>query len=182
MPIIAVGGPRKGVGKTELVCGLIAALPQFRWTAVKITTHHYGQPEPIWEETIAGQGTDTARYLAAGARRAILVTMPESSLSLAKIQAAVGVDTNVLFESNNIVSVLQPDLCLAILDASQADRKPSFEPFVEHADAFVALSESSAMHLSFAFAKPLFKLSELDCISAEMLEWLHDRLNLSQSS
>src|SRR5208282_1655489 len=74
MAIIVVGGSSRGVGKTALVCGLIAALPEFRWTAVKITTHDYGKPKPIWEETRAGQETDSARYLAAGAERAFLAT------------------------------------------------------------------------------------------------------------
>ena len=34
----------------------------------------------IWEETAPGEGTDTARYLAAGARRALLVTAREDAL------------------------------------------------------------------------------------------------------
>ena len=74
MAIIVVGGSSRGVGKTALVCGLIASLPEFRWTAVKITGHKHGKPEPVWEETTAGQGSDTARYLAAGARWALLVS------------------------------------------------------------------------------------------------------------
>jgi hypothetical protein len=74
MATIVVGGSNRGVGKTALVCGLIAALPEFRWTAIKITSHDHGQPKPVWEETRPGQGTDTARYLAAGAERALLLT------------------------------------------------------------------------------------------------------------
>jgi len=68
MAIVVVGGSGRGVGKTALVCGLIAALPEFNWTAIKITGHDHGQPKPVWEETQPGQGTDTARFLAAGAR------------------------------------------------------------------------------------------------------------------
>ena len=44
MAIIVVGGSNRGVGKTALVCGLIAALPEYRWAAVKITTHEHKQP------------------------------------------------------------------------------------------------------------------------------------------
>ena len=53
------------------------ALPEIPWTAVKITTHEHGRERgqdkttPIWEETAPGEGTDTARYLSAGARRAL---------------------------------------------------------------------------------------------------------------
>ena len=44
MAIIVVGGSNRGVGKTALVCGLIAALPEYHWAAVKITTHEHKQP------------------------------------------------------------------------------------------------------------------------------------------
>jgi hypothetical protein len=44
MAIIVVGGSNRGVGKTALVSGLIAALPEYRWTAVKITSHEHKQP------------------------------------------------------------------------------------------------------------------------------------------
>ena len=81
MAILVVGGSGRGVGKTALVCGLIAALPEFRWTGVKITTDDHGMGEPIWEETDPGQGSDTARYLSAGAVRALLVTAPMSDFS-----------------------------------------------------------------------------------------------------
>jgi hypothetical protein len=43
MAIIVVGGSNRGVGKTSLVCALIAALPEYRWVAVKITTHNHKQ-------------------------------------------------------------------------------------------------------------------------------------------
>ena len=49
MAIIVVCGSGRGVGKTALVCGLIAALPELRWTAWKITSHaaRHG-PQPIY--------------------------------------------------------------------------------------------------------------------------------------
>src|ERR1035441_8557829 len=102
MAILVVGGSSRGVGKTALVCGLIAALPEFRWTAVKITNHEHGKPEPIWEERCAGQGSDTARYLAAGAERALLVTARGDDLAalLKELWVKLGPGANVLFESN----------------------------------------------------------------------------------
>jgi len=136
MAIIVVGGSNRGVGKTALVCGLIAVLPDYRWTAVKITTHNHQQPvspgreniaegpaadaphplrapffrqiferrsgetagapesapanRPIWEETTPGDETDTARYLAAGAARALLVSVPDGEL--AERRAALAAD------------------------------------------------------------------------------------------
>jgi molybdopterin-guanine dinucleotide biosynthesis protein len=72
MPIFVVGGSGRSVGKTTLVCGLIAVLPEYRWIAMKITRHVHGERKPVWEETEPGEGTDTARYLAAGAQQHFL--------------------------------------------------------------------------------------------------------------
>jgi hypothetical protein len=49
MAVIVVGGGGRGAGKTALVCGLMRALPEIKWTAVKITTHEHGKETPIWE-------------------------------------------------------------------------------------------------------------------------------------
>jgi len=88
------GWKQSWVGKTSLVCGLISALKEFSWNAVKITTlepapgsHSTLRPIPqqapdsstvhsqdnrLWEETRAGEENDTERYLAAGAARSFL--------------------------------------------------------------------------------------------------------------
>jgi hypothetical protein len=55
MAIIVVGGSNRGVGKTALVCGLIAALPEYHWAAVKITTHEHKQP--VSPGTSRGEGS-----------------------------------------------------------------------------------------------------------------------------
>jgi len=181
LPTIVVGGATKGVGKTSLICALISAFPEFRWTAVKVTSHAYGQHGPVWEQIIeqpatpAEQGTDTARYLTAGARRAILVTASPVGLSLVDIRAALGTDTNVIFESNTIINFLDPDLCLAIVGRSHSDSKPSFEPLIRRADALIS-STGSAERLNFAPSVPQFDLPAPDRISDEMLAWLQRRL------
>src|SRR5260370_24713162 len=42
MPILVIGGHTGSVGKTSVVAGLIAALPDFHWTALKITQYGHG--------------------------------------------------------------------------------------------------------------------------------------------
>ena len=81
MPVIVVGGSGKDVGKTTLICGVIAALHGFRWIAGKITSHDYGQVEPLVEERVTGQETDTRRFLAAGAERAFLISAGKGELA-----------------------------------------------------------------------------------------------------
>src|ERR1700722_18631250 len=199
MAIIVVGGSNRGVGKTALVCGLMAALPDYRWTAVKITTHSHqpvsqgleniadgptpraphsvrtpffrqmfekrpGEAEgqhqaapagsAIWEETMPGEETDTARYLAAGAARALLVSVQDGELSvpLNQLWPKFGRGTNFIFESNSVVHHVRADVCLLIHAVAERalplpERKPSFIAALRHADAMVA--HARAVHVAF---------------------------------
>ncbi len=62
--LIAVGGNSRKAGKTGVICALIRAIPEADWTAIKISPHTHEAP---------GSGGDTGRFLAAGARRALLL-------------------------------------------------------------------------------------------------------------
>jgi hypothetical protein len=182
MAIVVVGGSGRGVGKTALVCGLIAALPEFRWTAVKVTSHTHGGVKPILEEPLAGSGTATARYLAAGAHRALLATAPPDDPSpeftfpclLSQIQTKLEPGTNVLFESNRVLEYLTPDLCLMVRsgEKNQATPKPSFSLAVRHADALVERGDADRMLQEDETAKPIFQLANMQRISPEMQAWL----------
>ena len=174
MAVIVVGGSNRGAGKTALVCGLLSALPEFRWTAVKISSHDHGLPQPFWEETEPGQQSDTARYLAARARRA-----EQRSLSslLEDLWAKLGPDAHVIFESNQVLHHVQPDLCLAVEGPSENEPKPSFRLVLHQKDAGVKHAERDHV---IAGAKPLFQLASLERISPEMLTWLRQRLADSQ--
>src|ERR1700753_4398927 len=82
MAIVVVGGHTRNIGKTSVVAGLIAALPEMHWTAFKITQFGHGMcsanGEPcdcetaehtvaVSEERAGGdRTTDSGRYLAAG--------------------------------------------------------------------------------------------------------------------
>jgi molybdopterin-guanine dinucleotide biosynthesis protein len=94
--IVVVGGHTRNIGKTSVVAGLIAALPEMAWTAIKITQFGHGvcsaNGEPcdcetadhtiaISEERDAANGTDTSRYLAAGAARAFWVRSRQGQLN-----------------------------------------------------------------------------------------------------
>ena len=179
MAVIVVGGTHRGVGKTALGCGLIGALREFRWTAVKVTSHEHGRSEALWEETSAGVGSDTSRYLAAGAGRALLASAPESDLSalLDALWARLEPGAHVIFESNRIVEYLEPDLCLMVQGGAEqgfdlAPHKPSFSLAARSADAMVARAEADGMALE---SRPVFHLANLERVSPEMLGWLRSR-------
>ena len=89
MAIVVVGGHTRNIGKTSVVAGLIAAMPEMHWTAFKVTQFGHGMcsanGEPcdcetaehtvaVSEERIGGDSTtDSGRYLAAGAVRSFWV-------------------------------------------------------------------------------------------------------------
>lgn len=173
MPVMVVAGSGRGVGKTTLVCGLLAALPEFRWTAVKVTSHAHGEIAPVWEETTPGQGTDTARYLAAGAQRAFLLTTVDAQLrGLAReLLTKIGPEANLIFESNGILDCLEPDLCLAVEGAGE--QKPSFLRIAHRIDALVLRAECDRMNEG---VKPRFELADLARIPVAMQRWLRARL------
>lgn len=173
MAVVVVGGSGRGVGKTALVCGLIAALPEFAWTAVKISSHAHGRREAIWEEHEEGQETDTARYLAAGARRALLVTAgdDEFALRLGELESRLEPGADVIYESNRVVEHVRADVCLAVV--GDAEAKASFRGVVERADAMVARGDGDSVSEG---AKPVFHLAAMERVSAEMREWLREKL------
>jgi hypothetical protein len=188
MAIVVIGGSARGVGKTALVCGLITALPEWSWIAVKITSHMHGTAQPIWEEKEAGQGTDTARFLSAGARRAFLLTAPaQSDLEpvFDQLHAECGTDSNLIIESNRILDIVRPALCLMVQgDADPAKHKPSFLQALRLADAMVARADANR-DISDALVGErasglIFRLASFERISPEMRSWVEERLRYSR--
>src|ERR1700722_17579174 len=96
MATIVVGGHTRNIGKTSVVAGLIRALPEMRWTAFKVTQFGHGvcsangkpcdcetdeHTVAVSEERDAASGTDSARYLAAGAVRSFWVRTRQGQLA-----------------------------------------------------------------------------------------------------
>jgi hypothetical protein len=188
MAIIIVGGSAKGVGKTTLICGLIAALDEFRWTAVKITSDvHEGLP-PIYQEQSAGPENDTSRYLAAGAERAFLLTvLPERNLAeaLDEFWPRVGRGANLIFESNKVMEFVEADARLVVdgRAATHTPPKPSFSGAMLLAEALVVRAAADGVHggdsLNGELPRPIFHLKEFAHISDEMKGWLRRRPGLT---
>lgn len=127
--VVLVGGHSRGVGKTAVIAGLIAACPEAGWTAVKVTPHRHGA---------GGEGSDTGRYLAAGARSAFLVECNPAALA-----AVLPAGGNALVESTSTLEFLQPDLYLAVLDFAVAEFKPSARRWLDRADALVVVDRGA---------------------------------------
>ncbi|MBW4039531.1 MAG: hypothetical protein HIU91_11780 [Acidobacteria bacterium] len=154
MGLVVVGGHTRNIGKTSVVAGLIAALPELRWTAVKITQYGHGvcsaNGEPcdcetadhtiaISEERERESGTDSSRYLAAGAERSFWVRTRQGQLSEAMpgVRRLLESAENVIVESNSVLRFLKPDVLLCVLDPSIGDFKASALRYLDRADALV---------------------------------------------
>ncbi|MGH9576550.1 MAG: hypothetical protein ACRD3R_03850, partial [Terriglobales bacterium] len=131
--MVVVGGHSRNLGKTSVVAGLIAALSERRWTAVKITQYGHGVcsvngescgcavDEHTWaisEERDPGGRGDTSRFLAAGALRSLWVRTKQGRLAEAMPdlrRELAGVE-NAILESNSVMRFLRPDVYLTVLD------------------------------------------------------------------
>src|SRR6185437_12917763 len=152
MAVLVVGGHSRNIGKTIVVAGLIAALPEMRWTAFKVTQFGHGvcsaNGEPcdcetgdhtvaVSEERNGARGTDSSRYLAAGAVRSFWVRTRQGQLAEAmpRIRKELERAENAVIESNSILRFLRPDLYLSVLDPAVADFKDSARLYLDRADA-----------------------------------------------
>jgi hypothetical protein len=174
--IIVVGGHTRSIGKTQLVCDIISAMPEANWIAGKITQYGHGvcaqngqdcdcAPDEhvcaISWELDANTGTDSSRFLAAGARRSFWLRtkqgflaegMPLLRSALAEV-ASVGTrhavtssaavssgspaPIHVILESNTLLQFLKPDLFLMVLHPGKSDFKDSAQLQLDRASAFV---------------------------------------------
>ena len=160
--VLVVGGHTRNIGKTSLVVDLVRAFPEARWKAVKITQYGHGVCARNGEncgcapdehsvaldwETDSASGTDTSRFLAAGASRAIWLRTKQGRLAeglpllRSALDEGVKLETpacgNLILESNSLMQFLKPALYLAVLDPAQADFKDSARFYLDRADAFL---------------------------------------------
>lgn len=198
MAIVVIGGHSRSVGKTSVVAGLISALPEFDWTAVKITQYGHGicsangeacdcatgdHSWAISEERDRSGESDTSRFLVAGAAHALWVRTEQGRLAEAMptLRRRLESARNVVIESNSVLKFLRPDLYLTALDPSTADFKNSAREFLDRADA-VILHEApggptwQSVSLKPVADRPIFRITPPPYVTPEIVNFV--RLNL----
>lgn len=161
--IVIVGGHSRNIGKTSVVCSIIRDLPEFRWTAIKVTQFGHGlcsrdgkpcecesplHPIAVTEERrgVAVEDRrhppDSARFLLAGAERAFWVRTPVGRIDevISRLHTMIAEAPNVIVESNSLLRFLKPDFCAMVVDGSILDFKPTCRQFMDRADALVPTS------------------------------------------
>jgi hypothetical protein len=201
MALVVIGGHSRSVGKTSVVAGLISALSEFDWTAIKITQYGHGvcsaNGEPcdcvsadhswaISEERDRSGETDTSRFLVAGAARSLWVRTEQGRLAEAIpfLRGKIEYSGNVIMESNSVLKFLRPDLYLTVLDPATGDFKNSAREFLDRADAVIlhqtAESAWQAVSLKPVANRPVFRIKPPEYVTAEVVDFVRSSLSLRQ--
>ncbi len=134
--------------------GLITALPEYRWTALKITQYGHGvcsangeacdcaTDDHTWainEEKDRSGESDTSRFLVAGAEKVWWVRTQQGRLAEAMptLRRRLAESENVILESNSILKFIRPDVYVTVLDPATPDFKKSAQEFLDRADAVI---------------------------------------------
>jgi hypothetical protein len=200
MPILVIGGHSRSVGKTSVVAGLIAALPGFHWTALKITQYGHGvcsangeacdcatadHSFAVSEEKDRSGESDTSRFLVAGADHSWWVRTQQGHLAEAmpRIRKILATTQNAIIESNSILRFLKPDLYLTVLDPQTADFKVSAQTFLDRADAVLLHSLENSegpawerVSLKPVIDRPTFAIQPPSYVTPEVVEFVRARL------
>ena len=205
MALVVVGGHSRSVGKTSVVAGLIAALPEYHWTALKITQFGHGicsadgKPcdcdtgddhfRALSDERDRSGETDTSRFLVAGADRSIWVRTRQGRLAEAipDIQRKIAGAENVIMESNSIVRFLKPDLYLTVLDGATRDFKVSAMEFLDRADAVILHQNNGPaswelVKMEQIAGKPAFTIQPPPYVTPEIVEFVRGKLTAREAA
>ena len=205
MAVVVVGGHTRNIGKTSVVAGLIAAMPQMNWTAFKITQFGHGvcsaNGEPcdcetadhtiaISEERERDSGTDSSRYLAAGAIRSLWVRTRVGQLAEAmpRVRQEIARAENAIIESNSILRFLRPDLFVSVLDPATKDFKDSAKRYLDRADAIVLVGDGidrpawETVSPRLIAGVERFHGREGDYCSPQLLQFVTTKLSASSSA
>jgi molybdopterin-guanine dinucleotide biosynthesis protein len=199
MAIVVVGGHSRNIGKTSVMEGLIRGLEEMQWTAFKITQFGHGMcsanGEPcdcetaehtvaVSEERNRTSGTDSSRYLAAGAVRSLWVRTRTGDLAEAmpRIRKELERAENALIESNSILRFLRPDVYLSVLDPAVEDFKDSARLYLDRADAVLVPQgelgrpEWKGVSLRLVEGTPVLAICPPAYVSDEVVEFVRRRL------
>jgi molybdopterin-guanine dinucleotide biosynthesis protein len=195
MKIVTVSGTCSEVGKTGLVCELLARLPE--WAAVKVTRGHYrscgrdpdtccvsgllgDEPRVFGERNdTAVDGKDTARYWTAGAAdvRWVVVARGQEAAGISQALAELRGRPGVVVEGNRVVEGMEPDLALMVARPGQREVKVSARRIADRVDALyvpdgegarLTVDPGALVGAPGTWRRPVWGPADLDRIAAEL--------------
>ncbi len=203
MKLVVVGGHSRSVGKTSLAAGIIAANPELRWTALKITQYGHGIcsahghdcscviedpdcPYAISRELDMTSGSDTSRFLSAGAEEVYWARTRVGRLEAAMpaLKDMLAGREFVIMESNSILRFLRPDVYLPLLRFDVDDFKLSSRIYLQRADACVVVGSTASrpswpgIDPRLLDEKPVFHVEPPSYCGPDVLRFVWDRLGV----
>jgi hypothetical protein len=201
MKLVVVGGHSRNIGKTSVAASIISATRELGWTALKLTQygHHMcsedgrtcdcapenpQHPVAISRELGPDSGTDSARFLAAGAAEAwwVRTAMGKLAEAMPAIRNLMDGKSYVIAESNSVLRFLRPDLYVVVLDPDTADFKNSALENLDRADAFVEHESTrstpawNGVPLQLIERRPVFRVRPPVWDSPELIAFVRGRL------
>jgi hypothetical protein len=183
-----------------VVAGLISALREYDWTAIKITQYGHGvcsadgapcdcaTADHSWaisEEKNRNGKSDTSRFLAAGASRALWVRTEQGRLAEAMpaLRKRLEQSQHVILESNSVLKFLRPDLYLTVLDPGTKDFKTSAREFLDRAGALILHSPAKGSDIGWqkvslkpVAGQPVFRITPPPYVNPELVEFVRNRI------
>jgi len=199
--IVVIGGHSRSVGKTSVVAGLISALREYDWTAMKITQYGHGvcsangapcdcaTDDHSWaisEEKDRSGESDTSRFLVAGAARAFWVRTEQGRLAEAMpaLRQRLERARHVIVESNSVLKFLRPDLYLTVLDPGTEDFKTSAREFLDRAGGVILHDGAKtgagwqSVSLKPVAGRPVFRIAPPPYVTAEIVDFVRSAVGL----
>lgn len=188
MLVVQVGGSGRGAGKTAVGCELIRAMPELRWLAVKVSPHAHDVRAGVTEETNAGSAKDTGRYLAAGAKRAFLITATGDVLETVRHVRMRAKDCDAVlieaggFSAAEVAGPGEASLTLVVLGGEVSEWKPGTLERAQGADVLVSATGMEQRGLPQELHSRLtFALSKGEWINAALVDFARKKLGLANS-
>ncbi|HEX8926843.1 MAG TPA: hypothetical protein VF786_13680 [Terriglobales bacterium] len=194
-----VGGHSRDIGKTSVVAGLIAQIPEMHWTALKVTQYGHGicassggdcdcatasHMAAVTEERDRSGDSDSSRFLVSGAEQSFWVRTRQGYLAEAmpRVRQVLAGAQNAIIESNSIIRFLQPDLYLVVLDPSIQDFKDSSRLFLDRASALLVREDQaeqgswSGVSRKLMQGKPVLPLRVPGYVTPELVAFVRNAL------
>ncbi|MGB7848556.1 MAG: hypothetical protein WBL63_23285 [Candidatus Acidiferrum sp.] len=179
--LVVVGGHTRSIGKTQLVCDVIRAFPRTQWVAGKVTQYGHGVCAQNGEncdcaptehvcalewEARADTGTDSARFLAAGAKRSFWLRTKQGYLAegLPLLREALG-EIGTKKVENEIPQGLKPGVGQTVMSELKL-RPPKTEEREERKNLAVIIESNSLMQ----FVKPSLYFAVIDPVKDDFKE------------
>lgn len=198
MAVVAtISGTCSEVGKTTLVCDLLARLPG--WAAVKVTRGHYRScgrdPDTCCVSHLLGDaprvfadraetdvpGKDTARYWAAGAAavRWVVAAHGQEAAGARRALDDLAAFPGILVEGNRVLAACDPALAILVAHPAQKEVKGTARRILGRVDALYVPDAAAARFtaadpaallgpLPASWSAPVWGPDDLDAIGARL--------------